>query len=211
MIIKKYGIILQRLSEEDIELVRYWRNQPEIRQKMAYRGHITSEMQQQWFDGVNTKYNYYFVIIYEGRKIGLINTKNVNMQDKYGEGGIFIWEQELWNTYVPSLASLALLEFTFKVLEFSNKSFIQILHSNSAAIKYNKAIGYVLIPGQESIENQWYILIKEDFLKRFDKLDRGSCIVSGHYDPLEVIGEPSDKNLDIINKLLQNLKKEGDN
>lgn len=209
MIIKKYGITIQRLSEEDIELVRYWRNQPEIRQRMAYRGHITSEMQKQWFDSINNKYNYYFVIIYEGRKIGLINTKSVNMQDKYGEGGIFIWEQELWNSYVPSLASLALLEFTFKVLDFSNKSFIQILRNNPAAIKYNKAIGYVLIPGQENVENQWYILIKEDFLKRFDRLDRGSCIVSGHYDPIEIIGEPSDKNLDIINKVLENIQKEG--
>lgn len=209
MIIKKYGITIQRLSEEDIELVRYWRNQPEIRQRMAYRGHISSEMQKQWFDSINNKYNYYFVIIYEGRKIGLINTKSVNMQDKYGEGGIFIWEQELWNSYVPSLASLALLEFTFKVLDFSNKSFIQILRSNPAAIKYNKAIGYVLIPGQENVENQWYILIKEDFLKRFDRLDRGSCIVSGHYDPIEIIGEASDKNLDIINKVLENLQKEG--
>lgn len=202
MLIKKYGITLQRLEQADLELVRYWRNQPAIRQRMAFRGHISSEMQQQWFDSVNNKYNYYFVIIYEGRKIGLINTKNVNMQDRYGEGGIFIWEHELWNSYVPSLASLALLELTFKVLSFSNKSFIQILRSNSAAIKYNKAMGYVLIPGQDSIENQWYILTREDFLKRFDKLERGSYIVSGQYDPLEVTGEPNDNNLDIINQLL---------
>ncbi|MBL7784358.1 MAG: GNAT family N-acetyltransferase [Chitinophagales bacterium] len=203
MIIKKYGITLQRLNEEDIELVRTWRNHPEIRKRMAYRKHITSEMQQKWFHDNNNKFNYYFLIIYEGRKIGVINTKKVNIQDRYGEGGIFIWEQELWNTYIPSLASLMLIEFTFNQLNFSNKSFIQILRTNHAAIKYNKSMGYVLIPGQEEIENQWYLLTKEDFNRRFEKLERGAFIVSGHYEKMQVIGNPNDRQLDVINQFLE--------
>ncbi|MDZ7743378.1 MAG: hypothetical protein U5Q03_16975 [Bacteroidota bacterium] len=41
----KYGISLNRLKEDDIELVRKWRNSRKINQFMEYREEITPEMQ----------------------------------------------------------------------------------------------------------------------------------------------------------------------
>lgn len=45
MIIKKYGITLERLTEADIELVRQHRNSELIRRRMFYQKQITEEEQ----------------------------------------------------------------------------------------------------------------------------------------------------------------------
>ena len=74
MKISKYGIDLVRLTEEDIEMLRQWRNSPQIQQFMEYREEITAEMQKKWFDSINNVNNFYFIIHFEGQKIGLINT-----------------------------------------------------------------------------------------------------------------------------------------
>ena len=37
----KYGITLERLREEDIELVRQWRNSDQVRMNMKYQEIIT--------------------------------------------------------------------------------------------------------------------------------------------------------------------------
>ena len=75
---RKYGITLTRLREDDIELVRKWRNSPGIQQYMEYREFITEEMQKKWFESINNLQNFYFIIEYENKKIGLINTSNID-------------------------------------------------------------------------------------------------------------------------------------
>ncbi len=75
MIIKKYGITLERLTEADIELVRQHRNSELIRRRMFYQNQITEEEQKKWFAKINNDLNYYFLILHKGKKIGL-NARN---------------------------------------------------------------------------------------------------------------------------------------
>ena len=49
MFFEKYGVKLERLTADKIELVRNWRNDPKISQYMEFRDHITAEMQKKWF------------------------------------------------------------------------------------------------------------------------------------------------------------------
>ena len=69
MIIQKGDIRFIRLKEEDIELVREWRNSPEITQYMEFRDFISEDMQQDWFESIDTIYNLYFIIEYKGEKV----------------------------------------------------------------------------------------------------------------------------------------------
>ena len=78
MILKGYGIILKRLTEDKIELVRHWRNHPKIQQYMEYKEYITEAMQRDWFNHINNDSNYYFVIQYKEKEIGLINIKDID-------------------------------------------------------------------------------------------------------------------------------------
>ena len=73
MIVEQYGVTYSRVTEADIELIRHWRNQPFIRDTMQFKEYITPEMQKKWFERINNKYNYYFLIEVDGNKRGLIN------------------------------------------------------------------------------------------------------------------------------------------
>jgi len=202
MIIEQYNIRLRRITIDDIEVIRVWRNDPSVRKHMAYKKYITQRMQQKWFASVNNPYNYYFMINYEGEDIGVINCKNVNIKDGYGEGGIFIFNQKHIESMAPVFASLCLINAIFYVMKFSNKSFIRIMRNNSRAIKYNRSMGYTLIPGQDEIKNQWYVLTKEDYEIKSSKLNKAAAIITKDTEQPRVFGKPMGNNLDEINKLL---------
>ena len=126
-ILNQYGISLKRINKNDIELIRKWRNHPNIRKYMGYKKKISEKEQIEWFKKVNNTFNYYFLIIINDTPIGVINCKDVNINEEYGEGGIFIWDDDFLNTPYPIFASLILLDFIFNELKIGDKSFIRIL------------------------------------------------------------------------------------
>ncbi|MBP8033107.1 MAG: hypothetical protein KAZ71_00850 [Bacteroidia bacterium] len=184
MIIEKYGIKLIRLKQEDIELVRLKRNSLDINELMHDRVIISFEMQYKWFQSINNIYNNYFIIIYNNEKIGLVNGKNSDYEKRQSEGGMFIWEQKYWGTVIPALCSVIMSDFTFLITGF-NKNYIKILRSNDNAINYNKQLGYVFtndfISDQET---QWYVLTKDNYIKKMLKLRNGIRSITGDIDSL---------------------------
>jgi UDP-4-amino-4,6-dideoxy-N-acetyl-beta-L-altrosamine N-acetyltransferase len=169
MILEGYGIRLIRLCEEHIEMVRQHRNSEQIRQFMEYREHITSEMQLAWFKSIDTIENNYFVIEVDDKFIGLINGAQIDWDNREtGSGGIFIWELNYWETAVPVSASLLLTDTS--VLFGLDRSYVKILAENKKAIAFNKQLGYVLMPDQESEVNQLYVLEQVRYLEAAAKL-----------------------------------------
>ena len=204
--LSQYGVTLKRITADDIEEIRYWRNQPFIRNTMQFRKHITKKMQQEWFRSINNKYNYYFLIHYKNKNIGVINVRNVNLKEMHGEGGIFIWDKQYWDTFIPSFATFILLDFIFNTLNISTKSFIRILKTNKRAIAYNKALGYVLVPYQNNKQHQVYVLTREDYNKKSQKLKKAAQALTKDYEPMRISGDISDINIKEINDLLTTIK-----
>jgi UDP-4-amino-4,6-dideoxy-N-acetyl-beta-L-altrosamine N-acetyltransferase len=172
MIIEQYGIRLRRITQNDIELIRINRNRDSIRKNMSYQKKISPKAQEIWFQSVNNPNNYYFVIEYNGEKIGVINSKNIHWEDNYGEGGIFVWNEEYIGTTIPTCASLVLLNLSFDILNF-DKSYIRVLRSNENAINYNKMLGYTLVPYQEKNKLLLYLLTREKYYtvrSRFEEM-----------------------------------------
>lgn len=171
----KYGVTLQRLTEDKIELVRCWRNDPKISQYMEYREHITAEMQKKWFAKVDNDQNYYFIICYKGQEIGLTNVKDVDFAAKTGEGGIFIYEDSFLNTDVPFRVIFALNDFCFDELKLESMV-AHIMSDNKRAIDFNVLLGYKKCGGQddsscngENARKLTYILQKNDYFKQRDR------------------------------------------
>ncbi len=202
MILEQYNIKLTRLLESEIELVRYWRNQPHIRNQMEYRDYITPEMQKKWFSTVNNKYHYYFIINYENNKVGLINVKGYKDGANSAEGGIFIWDKKYLDSYVPAFASLCLINFIFKTLQGFEYSYIRILKTNTTSINYNLMLGYEIEPNQENDLNQLYKLSKDVYLKRGSKINKAAAFHTKDNAEVRLYGEPSEINLEQINNLL---------
>lgn len=193
MKLQKYGITLERLYEKDIEMVRRYRNSPDIRRFMHFREHITKKMQRQWYQRIDNYSNYYFIIIYDNKKIGLINIKNIDWENNTSESGLFLWDLDYVDTPAPLLASLVLSEFGIGFLQ-GVKCFIRILIDNRKAIDFNKSIGFEPIGPPEDSGLQFFVQTKENFLKKTKKI-RKIALSLGNGDPrLYLHVEPHDYN-----------------
>ena len=204
LILEQFDVRLIRLCETDLELIRSWRNAAHVVNQMIYREYITPEMQQAWFQTINNKYNYYFVIEFEGKKVGLINAKNFEPEIGFGEGGIFIGERDCEHSFAAVYASLTLLNFVFHMMTSIEVSRVRILKDNVRAIQYNKMLGYELLTNQEATDNQLYVLTKERFKKVGLKLNKAASLFCMGSNLMKLAGTPSENNLDEINQLLLN-------
>lgn len=169
MRISAYNVTLTKLTEDKIELVRQWRNDPKISQYMEYREHISPEMQLNWFRKIDNENNYYFIIEFEGKEVGLANIRDIDYEQKVGEGGIFIYDEGLLNSTVSFQTALCSNDFIFEELKL-DRILIHVLKNNKRAILFNKALGYVRIDSDESVENQPYILEKETYYRKRNSL-----------------------------------------
>ncbi|NVO20914.1 MAG: GNAT family N-acetyltransferase [Bacteroidetes bacterium] len=211
MIIRKYGITLRRLTLEDIELVRQMRNSDDIRQVMQYRQEITPEMQLAWFERINNFENYYYIVEYQGEKIGLINDKNMDWDARTSESGVFFWDKDYIHTFIPILASLVMLEMGFYYLDW-NTSYVHVMRDNPAAIAYTKQIGYVLCPGQENEENQLYFLNRQNFEYLGKKIRKAASVfIEDEYPEGFVLLEPQDYESGLADRIEEYFLKAGVN
>ena len=165
MKLEKYGVTLTRLTHNKIEMVRNWRNDPKISKFMEFRDYITPEMQEKWFQKIDNDNNFFFIIEYERKEIGVSNIKDIDYEQKTGEGGIYIYDDTYLNSDVAFRVSLCICDFFFEKLNL-NRKIAHILNDNKKAIKYNLMLGFEKQPNQEDIYNQLYYLEKENYFKK---------------------------------------------
>ncbi len=165
MIVNGYGISMERLKEKDLELVREKRNSQTVSQFMEYREHITPEMQKKWFDSINNYHNLYYVVSHKGKKVGLINGAKIDWTKmETASGGIFIWDKELWQTYIPLMANMVLMDIAF--LLGLRRSFVKIMNDNKRAIQYNTMLGYEIWPHDGNEDSKIYVLDTDNYLRK---------------------------------------------
>ena len=170
MILERGNVRLVRLSEEYIELVRYWRNFPAIRDTMEYREYITPEMQKEWFARIDNINNNYFLIgTTNDTFIGLIYGSDIDWENGItNNGGIFIWDSAYLESVEILQAALLLTDTGFYM--GMKRNFIRILKDNARSIAFNKSMGYKLLPGQDDVYNQKYELTEEDYYRTTQKI-----------------------------------------
>jgi len=165
MKLEKYGITLNRLTVDKIELVRNWRNDPKIVKYMEAREYITPEAQQKWFETIDNDNNYFFIIEYDKKEIGVVNIKNINYQQQIGEAGIYIYDNAYLNGDVSFRATLCILDFSFEALDLV-RVIIHVLCDNKRAIQYNLMFGFEKQPNQEGVYNQLYHLERKRYFEK---------------------------------------------
>ncbi len=196
MKLQKYGITLERLTESDIELVRKYRNSAEIKNFMQFRKRITRSMQKKWFESIDNYLNYYFIIIYDGKKIGLINIKNIDWvkNTDVSESGLFLWDWNYIDSPAPLLASIILSEFGYGVLCGENSK-IKILKSNKKAVEFNKKLGYSEIKSCPDGFSM-YMQTKDSFISATAPLRKKALVFCNNDPALYMTIEQSDWNND---------------
>jgi len=169
MKVEKYGIILRRLTESDIELVRFHRNSEFIKSKMFYQKTITAKEQKKWFQSINNDWNYYFLIDYKGKTVGLVHGTIDSYEERSARGGLFIWDKDALNSHLPVLASVCTTDLTFFIMEMKRTT-AEVRKDNQVAIDYNLSFGYIIT---DEIDNESKIVMelsRENYLKSANKI-----------------------------------------
>ena len=134
-------LALRQISHDDIEQIRQWRNSSEVSKHMEFRDYITPEMQESWYEKTCLKGCLYFIIVWQGEPVGLINLKDIDKVAGSAESGIFFGCSAVLNGYIPYLSTICLFEFGFKHL-FLKNIYASIMDDNKRAIRFNKSLGF---------------------------------------------------------------------
>lgn len=155
--LENYGIKLEKLSYNKIELVRRWRNDPKISQYMEFQSEISPEMQEKWFKSIDNDANLYYIIIYNHEEIGLINIKDIDTRTGCGESGVFIYCDKYLNTDISYRAHLVLFDYYFLQLGYESiKAHVRAF--NKRASRFSAFLGC------KQINTTDFFLTKEDYL-----------------------------------------------
>lgn len=163
MVLSNYGVTLRRLTHDKIEMLRQWRNDPEIRQNMVYRETITPEMQERWFANLDLSRNFYFIVEYKGIEIGMVNIKNMDHVKKDGENGIIIYNEKFRGTDIPYRAFLVMYDWFFEELGYNN-TYSHILITNPASKRLGEFMGYDKDVENSVGEVEMWNLTRESYL-----------------------------------------------
>jgi UDP-4-amino-4,6-dideoxy-N-acetyl-beta-L-altrosamine N-acetyltransferase len=143
VIISKFGVKLTSIQFEDLETIRNWRNDDRIRTSMIFQNIIQSADQIAWFESLSHS-DAYFMISFNENKIGVANVKAINWDDRSGEAGVFIGNEDYTNSPIPLFAIHAMMDTFFKNFKF--KSLLAtVTSSNVAALEMNIQLGYEII------------------------------------------------------------------
>ena len=105
MIIEKYNIRLRSLNTPDLEMVREARNSDYIRSRMMYQNIISPEQQLQWYRSLDPAGDVFMIIEYGEKPRGMINVKNIDYKNDSSESGVFFWDKEVLQSFVPVMTS----------------------------------------------------------------------------------------------------------
>lgn len=144
MIIGK-EIKLVKVERENIEQLREWRNNPELRKYFREYRLINKENQIKWFEKVvlNDPTSYNFEIRYKvnNKLIGHCGLHYINWVMRTGEFGIYIGDNDYRNGGFGSDALRTLIKYGFEDLNL-NRIWCEV-YDNNAALEVYKHIGFV--------------------------------------------------------------------
>lgn len=160
IVIDGLGVRLAQLTCDDIQLVRQWRNSPGVAGYMHHREEITVEQQERWFAALDPSRDFYFIVMYEGQKVGLSNLKHVDYVAKTGEGGLFIVPEVLRNGLLSYRASLPALDWIYEVLGLESVT-ANVRVENRRALRFNASIGHRVDPDKSNQESVVTIQTRE--------------------------------------------------
>lgn len=152
-----YQVTLRKVAEQDLDLLRKWRNLPEISQFMLSNEPITAEQQNAWFKKIQRDDSQcHFIIYYKEKPIGSANLKARGkglslLAAQCIEPGLYIAEPLYRNNIVAFAPTLLLNDFCFDTLKCDHLRAV-VKAENSAALKYNFKLGYQQVSAGELIE-----------------------------------------------------------
>lgn len=134
-------IELQKLNQEDLELVRAWRNSPEVASYMYNDAYITEIDQQKWFDNILWDKSRYWIIMYKGGKIGLVSLTGIDKTLQSCYWAFYLGDTSIRGSGIGAKVEYSILEYVFTELKL-NKLRCEVLLKNDKVIKMHEKFGF---------------------------------------------------------------------
>ena len=134
-------IELKELTEVDLELVRKWRNSDDVANHMYTDSHITSEDQIKWFHQLNKETTRYWLIMYNGRKLGLAYVTEISRSLNSCYWGFYLGDSSTRGAGIGAKVEFNVLEYVFNHLGL-NKLRCEVFVHNYRVVKMHEKFGF---------------------------------------------------------------------
>ncbi|WP_179861974.1 GNAT family N-acetyltransferase [Bacillus wiedmannii] len=159
-------MLIRKVLEEDIELIREWRNQPDVRKYFINTNYINKDQQKKWFEEYSQKKSDIMFIIEETLEfksaIGTVALYNIDLEKNSAEFG------RLMIGYLPSVgkgfgkrAAILACKYAFEILGLS-EIYLNVLTHNLKAKHIYSDIGFAVRGAHPNEFNM--VLSKEDYM-----------------------------------------------
>lgn len=130
------------LKENDIELVREWRNSPEVSQYMYTDDFITKDQQEKWLDKINQEENSrYWIVKYEDQKIGLASITDIDRRNNKCFWGFYLGNTEIRGKGIGAKIEYNVLKIVFDEMKL-NKLCGEVFSFNEKVVKMHEKFGF---------------------------------------------------------------------
>jgi RimJ/RimL family protein N-acetyltransferase len=178
IIVECENVKLRLIDDQDLEMIREWRNAPHVVEHMEYQESITAEQQKNWFANLSRDQNLYFKILVSDIPIGIIHLKDLNWKDKTAEAGIFIGRKDFIGTITPMISILILMKMAFRCLGIQHL-YAKISRQNGNAMSFNQQLGYEL-DGRVNEHFDRYVCSKKQFYQPNSAVSRIQQLFAKH-------------------------------
>jgi UDP-4-amino-4,6-dideoxy-N-acetyl-beta-L-altrosamine N-acetyltransferase len=135
-------IILRDLAQGDIEMVRNWRNSPDVAKYMYTENQITVEQQQAWFDSVKDNSSCkYWIISYNGNDIGVASLTGISQSLSSCYWAFYLGDAGIQGAGIGSKVEYNVLEYVFNELKL-NKLRCEVITFNDKVITMHEKFGF---------------------------------------------------------------------
>ncbi len=135
-------IVLKPLQREDLEMVRTWRNSPEVSSYMYSEKQISEEEQSLWFDRLATdKTSKYWIISSNDRPLGVANITAINTTLQSCYWAFYIGDTSVRGGGIGAKVEYNVLKYVFEELKL-NKLRCEVFVFNDKVIKMHEKFGF---------------------------------------------------------------------
>lgn len=135
-------IRLRDVQPEDKDLLRGWRNLPEVARYMYTDHFITPEEHEQWFvRAMQDPARRYWIIQCDGEDVGLVNLYDIDFKNRRCSWAFYVASPNVRGKGVGSFVEYTVLEYVFETLKL-NKLCCEVLAFNDAVVKMHKRFGF---------------------------------------------------------------------
>jgi len=135
------NLTFEKLKPKYLDIVRNWRNSPEI-SKYMYTEHIISENEHKtWFqNSILTKKQLFWVVILDNKPVGAVTIFNIDERKKRGFWGYYLAEIESRGKGLGKIIEFNVMHYVFDILKM-NKLCCEVLSFNELVIKIHQKYG----------------------------------------------------------------------